>query len=94
MEGSLLSSQKPSTGSNILLFYETAKVQYRTSDSNKSALLCDAFTDANNSHLADMTEHTELLADSGFKSYNQVSYKTLELYILSYKSPFTDIMEK
>jgi hypothetical protein len=40
------------------------------------------FTDANNVHLADMPQHTELPADFGFNSYYQVSYKTAELFIL------------
>jgi hypothetical protein len=67
-------------------------VQYRTFDSNKSTLQCDEFTDAHNVHLA-MTKHKEFSADSGFNSYYQISYKTLELHISSYKSSFTDIME-
>jgi hypothetical protein len=49
--------------------------------------------DAHNVHLRAMTEHKEFSADSGFNCYYQISYKTLELHISSYKSSFTDIME-
>lgn len=57
-------------------------MQYRTFDSNKSALPCDVFTDANNVHLADMTEHMEFLVEfqlllSGFLKNNGVVYSSL-----------------
>jgi hypothetical protein len=58
-------------------------VQHRAFDSNKSALLSDVYGTGNKVHLADMTEHRELLFHFGFNSYRQVSYKTMELYITS-----------